>query len=354
MKKVGFAILTLAVAAAAFGGGIWYARRGASQATDGRKVLYWVDPMHPSYKSDKPGIAPDCGMRLEPVYADQAGVAQQPKRKIAYFKDPQDPNYRSDKPGLNPATGNDLVPVYEEPVPGTVTISPEKQQLIGVTYGMVEPARAESSIQAVGRIAYDETRISRVNAKIDGWVEKVMVDYTGQPVRKGEPLLTLYSPELLASQQEYLLALRSKEIMKTASLEAAREQSDALINASRRRLELWDLSDGQIDEIARTGKPIRDVTLYSPVSGIVTDRKVFPKQRITPDLELYTITDLSHVWVIADVFEQDAPKIQPGQMATVTLTNIPGARDEGAGRADPAGCRPADPDVEGPARSAES
>ena len=312
MKKAVQIIAVMAMLAIGFAGGRWYTMRGVTQQP-GRKILYYVDPMHPSYKSDRPGIAPDCGMRLEPVYADQAAPAAQPQKKILYYKDPQAPQYRSDKPGLNPETGHDLVPVYDEPGPGTVTISAEKQQLIGITYGTVERASTESSIHAVGRVAWDETSVSKVNAKTDGWVDDVLVDYTGQPVRRGQPLLTIYSPELLASQQEYLLALRSKDIM--------RERGDALIAASRRRLQLWDVTDAQIDEIGRTGKPIRNVTVFSPVSGVVVERKVFPKQRITPETELYTIADLSRVWVVADVFEHDAPNVRIGQTATVSLTN---------------------------------
>jgi RND family efflux transporter MFP subunit len=326
MKRAQAIVVMLIVAAACFGGGYWLAKRGGSAesaAAGGRKILYWHDPMHPSYKSDKPGIAPDCGMRLEPVYAD-GGAAAGPEKKVAYYHDPQNPSYRSDKPGLNPETGNDLVPVYEEPVPGTITIGPEKQQLIGVRFGAVEPMAGETTIRAVGQIAWDETRVSRVNAKIDGWVDEVFVDVTGNPVRKGERLLTIYSPELLASQQEYLLALRSKDVMKGSTLESARHQSDSLIAAARRRLELWDLSEAQIDEITRTGKPIRNITLYSPAGGIVTERKVFPKQRITPETELYTISDLSQVWVLADVFEHDVPRVRLGMPAVVSLSNMPG------------------------------
>jgi RND family efflux transporter MFP subunit len=316
-------LLVAVLIAAAFGGGYYYARRtGADAAVSGeRKILYWVDPMHPAYKSDKPGIAPDCGMKLVPVYAGGEAPAGKPDapKKILYYRDPHDPNYRADKPGLNPETGNDLVPVYDEPAPGSITVSAEKQQLAGVKFGTVESAAAESTIRAAGKVAVDERRISRVSTKVDGWVDNVMVDYTGSPVRKGQPLFTLYSPELLATQQEYLLALRSKEILQKSSLPSVRSQSDPLIAAARRRLELWDLTDAQIDEVERTGKPVRNVTVYSPASGLILERKVFPKQRVTPEMELYTIADLSHVWVLADVFEQDASRIQPGQAATVTV-----------------------------------
>jgi membrane fusion protein, copper/silver efflux system len=326
MKALRFLLVAVLVAGA-FGGGYWYARRGADGAGEaqtgpgGRKILYWHDPMHPSYRSDKPGIAPDCGMRLEPVYADEPGTAA-PQGKIAYYYDPEHPEYRSDKPGLNPETGNDLVPAYEQPPPGTINISAERQQLIGVTYGSVEPAHADHVIRAVGRIGYDETRISRVHSRIEGWVERVFVNEVGQRVTAGQSLLTIYSPELLASQQEYLLALRSKGVLAGSTVPGVQSHTSSLIEASRRRLQLFDLSEGQIDTLTRTGQPVQNVALHSPVTGILTARAVYPKMRVTPELELFTVADVSTVWVYADIFEYEAPNIRLGLPAIV---RIPGA-----------------------------
>ena len=139
-----------------------------------RKPLYWVDPMHPWYKSDKPGIAPDCGMKLVPVYAGE------------------EKKYQATQP------------------PGTVEIPPEKQQLIGVEYGTAEYETATGSIRAAARVTLDETRIAKVQTKLEGWIDQVFVDFTGKLVKKGDPLLTIYSPEALATQQEYLLALKAQ------------------------------------------------------------------------------------------------------------------------------------------------
>lgn len=323
-------LLALVLVAAGFGGGyLFHARKGAGAAqTGGRKVLYWVDPMHPAYKSDKPGIAPDCGMKLEPVYADD-GPAPDPNRRILYYRDPQDPSYTAENPGLNPETGNDLVPVYEgDPAsmpPGTVQISPEKQQLIGVRYGTAEYTAEQRTVRAPGRVAYDETRISRVHSRTEGWVERLYVDFTGKFVRRDEPLLALYSPELLASQQELLLAARARETMQASTLPSAFKHSESLLAAARRRLELWELSEAQIAQVIETGKPIRSVTLYAPASGYVLERNVFPNQKIAPETQLYTIADLSRVWVMADIFEQDAPLITAGRHARVSLP-YPGGR----------------------------
>lgn len=323
----------LALIAGAFAGGYFYnaakSGRAASTAKGERKILYWVDPMHPAYKSDKPGIAPDCGMKLEPVYADGGGPgAPAAERKILYYRDPKDPNFKAQQPGLNPETGSELEPVYENDPstmpPGTVQITPEKQQLIGVKYGTVERAGGSRTIRAVGKVAYDETRIQHVHTKVEGWIDKVYADFTGQQVKKGDPLLTIYSPEMLASQRELLLAAKAKGLMKNSTLPGAFDQSESLLQAARRRLELWDLSDAQIDQVLRTGQPIKNITLYSPVTGYISDRKAFPQLKVMPDTDLYTIVDLSRVWVMADVFEYEAPNIHIGETAAVTLQAIPG------------------------------
>ncbi len=328
MKTVRLWIGLVLVAAgflAGYGYGRWYGKGGGSTGKEGRKILYYIDPMHPGYKSDKPGIAPDCGMKLEPVYeGGQIGeAAPAAERKILYYRDPLSPTYRSDKPGLNPETGNELQPVYsDEPsaMPmGTFRVSPEKQQLIGVQYGVVESAAGVRSFRATGKVAVDETRVARIHARIEGWVDKVFVDYVGKRVEKGQPLLTIYSPELVASQQEYLLALKGREIMRRSTLEGAIADSRSLVAAARKRLELWELSDAQIDEVARTGKPLTYVTLEAPAGGYVLTRNAFPKQRIMPDTELYTIADLSRVWILADIYEYEAEAVRVGQSTRVSL-----------------------------------
>jgi len=313
-KLIGILLIAGAVAGAFFLGRE-YSTRPAT--TEGRKILYWYDPMHPAYRSDKPGIAPDCGMQLEPRYAGEGPAAATPQGKVLYYQDPQDATYHSDKPGLNPATGHDLEPVYEQPAPGTVEVSPGEQQLIGVRFAEVQRSAGVQTIRANGKIAIDETRVARVQARYEGWIDKVMVGFTGDRVTKGQPLLTIYSPELVATQQEYLLALKARGILQHTD-------TGSLIEASRRRLEHWNMTPDQIAEVDRTGKPIRNLTLYSPASGYVTVRNAFPNQRITPETELYTIVDLDRVWILADVFESDAPLVRLGQAARVSLTYLGG------------------------------
>lgn len=313
--------------AAAFGGGYIFraVKARTSAAPQERKILYYVDPMHPAYKSDKPGIAPDCGMTLEPVYADDPAGQRVAPRKILYYRDPKDPKYTADKPGLNPETGNTLEPVYSQEsttMPaGAIRVPVERQQLVGVKFGTAEWTESTQTIRTVGTVTYDETRLAMVHSRTEGWVERVFVNFTGEFVKKGQPLLTIYSPELLASQQELLLARRARDLMAKNPMASAAEGGSSLFDAARRRLELWDLSEEQITRVLETGEPIRSVTLYSPATGFVTQRGVLPHQRVTPDSTLYSIVDLSRVWIMADVFESDIPKMTAGTAAHVTFAS---------------------------------
>src|SRR5450631_460295 len=333
MKALRIIGLLLLVVMAFAGGYVYKAIKGGAVASadkGGRKILYWVDPMHPAYKSDKPGIAPDCGMKLDPVYAGGAAAVAPAgaDRKVLYYRDPKDPNYKAQQPGLNPETGNELEPVYADDVStmevGTVQITPEKQQLIGVKYEQVEAGGGSRTIRAVGKVAIDETRIGHVHTKVEGWIDQVFVDFTGKLVQKGQPLLTIYSPDMLASQRELLLAAKAKTIMRDSALPSGFDQSESLLQATRRRLELWDLSEAQIDQVLKTGEPIKNITVYSPMTGYITDRKAFPQVKVMPDTDLYTIVDLSRVWIMADVFEYEAPNIRVGQTARVSIQAIPG------------------------------
>jgi Cu(I)/Ag(I) efflux system membrane fusion protein len=303
MKALRVFALLAAIGAAFAGGYVYRAIKNGSSAGPGtkpvRRVLYWVDPMHPAYKSDKPGIAPDCGMKLEPVYADSGVGASAPL-----------PPFGAAPPSTMPA--------------GTVRIMPEKQQLIGVKYGLVEAMGGTRTIRAAGKVAIDETRIQHVHTKVEGWIDTVFADFTGKLVRKGDALLTIYSPEMLATQRELLLAAKAKDLMLHNPLPAAYDQSDAMVEAARQRLELWDLSTAQIDRVIETREPIKNITLYSPAAGYVTERKAYPQLKVMPNTDLYTIVDLSRVWIMADVFESDAPNVRVDGTARVSLQALPG------------------------------
>ena len=243
-----------------------------------KKVLYWVDPMHPAYKSDKPGKAPDCGMDLVPVYEEStAGDAAAAPQGYA-----------------------------------NLSIPAQRQQLIGVQTGLVERRPLGRAVRTVGRVAVDETKLYKITTKFDGYIEKLYADYTGKEVRRGQALFSIYSPDLLATQQEYLLALR------------AAKTSPQLLDAARARLRLWDISESEIRQLERTGQARRSLTVYSPTNGYVLTKSAVEGSRAMPGEPLFEIANLDRVWVQADVYESELQFVRIGAPATMTLSYIPG------------------------------
>jgi Cu(I)/Ag(I) efflux system membrane fusion protein/cobalt-zinc-cadmium efflux system membrane fusion protein len=263
-----------------------------------RKVLYWIDAMNPTHKFDKPGKAPD-GMDLVPVYDEAASQAKPPstEKKILYWVDPMHPAYRSDKPGIAPDCGMKLVPVYDDGPVATSTVSgysnvkltAERQQLIGVQTGMTEMRSLGRSVRTVGRITADETRLYKITTRLDGYIEKLYVNVTGQEIRKGQPLFSVYSPDLLSTQQDYLLAMR------------AAKQAPSLLAAARQRLLLWDITPAEIRELERTGTARKSVTIHSPTNGFVINKIAVDGARVTAGEPLFEIANLDRLWSQADV-----------------------------------------------------
>jgi multidrug efflux pump subunit AcrA (membrane-fusion protein) len=238
------------------------------------------------------------------------------------------PGYRSDKPGKSPFMDMDLVPVYadDDGVEGssTIRISQEKQQAIGVRVGKAEMRDLTKTIRTVGRVTFDETLQAQVHAKFEGYVERLDVDYTGKAVRRGQPLLSIYSPELLATQEEYLIAVRARrQLQKSTNPEVARGGVD-LYESARQRLLLWDISPREIAELERTGKPRKALTLYSPVDGVVLSKNAVQGGRVMPADTLFEIAGIRRVWVLADVYESEMPFVALGQTARMSLSYLPG------------------------------
>ena len=236
--------------------------------------------------------------------------------------------YMQNRPRPVPTPTSVDLPTYTtstagEMPPTAFRITPEKQQLIGVQYGTVEYQRISKSLRAVGKVAYDETKLTRINPKIEGWIETVYVDFTGKLVQKGQPLLSIYSPDLVQTQQEYLLAIKGRRQIGESPFSEAVNFSESLVQSARRRLELWDVSEKQIQELEQRGTASRTMIMYAPASGFVMTRNAFPRQREMPETELYTLADLSTVWIIADVYEFEAADVKLGQPATVTLSSFP-------------------------------
>jgi Cu(I)/Ag(I) efflux system membrane fusion protein len=255
-----------------------------------RKVLYWYDPMKPEVHFDHPGKSPFMDMQLEPKYAEEA-----------------------------PAAGAGAPP----PGFSVVRIPLERRQEIGVTTARVEKRTVGGSIETNGVVAEDEGRLNAVNAKFAGYIERLYVDRTGQPVRRGQPLLSVYSPDLVATERELLLASENARRLSSASPQAASDAS-ALLSATRQRLRLWDIPDFEIERIEKSGQVSKALTLYSPVSGVVLKKDAVAGLAIMPGMPLYTIADLSTVWVLADVYQSEMAMAVPGNSAVVSASFLPG------------------------------
>lgn len=210
----------------------------------------------------------------------------------------------------------------------TVEIPPEKQQLIGVKTVVAAIKPLQKVIRTVGMVQYDERRLATVNTKFEGWIEKLHIDYTGKYVRKGGPLAEIYSPELLATQQEFINLLKWDKENKSVNRDAVgamlANDSRAIIEGARQRLRLMDISEDQIDRIEQTGKPVRTLTIYSPVSGYVVQKMAFQGMRAMPGEKLFDIADLSTVWILSDIFEYELPLIKTGEKAMISLSYFPG------------------------------
>jgi Cu(I)/Ag(I) efflux system membrane fusion protein/cobalt-zinc-cadmium efflux system membrane fusion protein len=230
------------------------------------------------------------------------------------------------------ATQNPSGEVYEDESgpQGMVTIDPVTMQNIGVKTALVERRALSRTVRALGRVDYDETGMSDVNTKVAGWVEKLLVDYTGQAVKKGQPLLELYSPELVAAQEEYLTALDYKKRLKKNApgqeMTAVQDLTGVqdLLEAAAQRLRYWDITDDQIATLERSRQIKRTLTIFSPRQGVVIHKAVFAGAHINAGQHLYRIADLSTVWVYADIYEYELPWIKQGQNARVELTYLPG------------------------------
>jgi membrane fusion protein, copper/silver efflux system len=210
-------------------------------------------------------------------------------------------------------------PEYSEPQRGEITIDPRRQQLIGVRTAPVRRAPIVHEIRAVGLVRADETRQTEINTRIDGWIRTLYADYTGKAIRQGEPLFTLYSPELVATQNEYLLALRGHARMAQAELPTVQDHSDRLVGAARERLRRWDLSAEDIQELEQRGRANETVTFRSPASGVIVEKNAVEGMHVTAGQTLFRVADLSSVWIEADVYAQDITAIRVGQSATLML-----------------------------------
>ncbi len=336
------AVLSLAVL-----GGLYFSGHLTLPFGQGKpKALCYVSPKDPNFIKEAPGKDPE-GNELVPVYptgtpgqppvaltpptptpapTPGAPATPQKERKIKYWVSPMDPGYVRDKPGKAPC-GMDLVPVYEEAgeeTPGTIKISPTTVQAMGVRTAKVEVRPLSRITLTVGLVNINERSQATITTKVSGWVERLYVNATGDPVRKGQALLSIYSPDLVSSQEEYLLALRNLKAMKTSPVKEMAEGARRLAEASRRRLEYFDIGSGQINALERTGQVKKHLTLVSPANGIVTKRMITQGMYVQAGMPLLEVADLSTIWVDADIYQYELPWIKVGQPVTMTLDYLPG------------------------------
>jgi Cu(I)/Ag(I) efflux system membrane fusion protein len=254
-------------------------------------------------------------------------------RKILFYRSPMNPAITSEKPAKD-EMGMDYVPVYEgEAEAGqsggvegrsTLTLSPEKRRTLGVQTALVRRTSLQRTIRTVGTVTADERLLHHIHTKFDGYVEHLNVNFTGQLVRRGEPLLSIYSPELVATQQEYLLAYRAQARLAGSPVESAARGASDLLDAARQRLLFWDIRPEDIARIEKTGQVLKNLDLYSEVSGYVVQKMAFHGMRVTPADTLFDIVDLSHLWVLADVYESDLSSVRVGMSAEITVPFLPG------------------------------
>lgn len=262
-------------------------------------------------------------------YLSTTSVKDVQKKKVLFYRSPMNPKVTSPTP-MKDEMGMDYVPVYEESegerkgdTPGTVKISPEKIQKIGVKSEEVKRRTLRRTIRTVGRVEPDERMVYNINAKIGGWVERLYINTTDRMVKHNEPLLELYSPELVSAQEEYLLAFKSKEKSEGSTFTEIKGNTESLLNAARQRLRYWDISDDQIKRLEEDGKITRTMTIRAPSHGSVTEKMVVEGAKIEAGEPLFKIIDHSSVWVYGEVYEYELPFVKIGQMAKITPSYYP-------------------------------
>jgi Cu(I)/Ag(I) efflux system membrane fusion protein len=254
-------------------------------------------------------------------------------REILYYRNPMNAEITSPLPAKD-SMGMDYIPVYADSMAmgglaGTVRIDPVTVQNIGVRTVRAERRTLSHRVYALGRIGYDERRITRLHPRTQGWIEEMYVEETGEPISADHILLSIYAPQLVSTQQEYLLALRNLETLESSPFPDVRQGAQGLLDTALERLRLLDVPEHQIEQLTSTREVSDLLHIHSPAGGIVTNVGVREGQYVTPQTELYTVADLSRVWVLVDIFENELPWVRAGDQASMTVAGAPGAVFEG-------------------------
>lgn len=292
--------------------------------SDGKQL--YTCGMHPEIISEEPGNCPICEMKLTPIKTGNKSG----ERKILFYRNPMNPEIISDHPQKD-EMGMDYVPVYEDEAnsEGIVTIDPEVQQNMNIKTTKVEAKELSSVVVTNGVLQTNETSEYIVTTKINGWIEKLYVNYTGQKVSKGEKLMDIYSPELVSAQQELLTALSYQNSVNTSSINSIRESGNELVKNAIRKLELLEVAESEIKKIIDTKEVKTYLTLYARKSGTVLEKNILEGQKIMAGMPLLKISDLSTLWLMADIYEYELAKIKIGSKAKISFNFFPGKIYEG-------------------------
>ncbi len=283
----------------------------------------WICPMHPQIRQPEPGDCPICGMDLVLVEEEVTAAA-------STWICPMHPQIQQPEPGDCPICGMDLVPIegeiQDEGGERRLTVSEAGRRLMEIETALVERRHVEAEVEMVGRVAYDEGRVATISAWVDGRIDRLYASYEGAVVRRGDPMVDLYSPSLLAAQEELL---QSKEAVARAEESGSGDWARATLGAVRERLRLWGLSDAQIREIETRGTAEPHVTITAPVGGTVVEKNVNEGSYVSTGMAIYTIADLSNVWIELDAYESDLAWIRLGQTVEIRVEAIPGGTTSG-------------------------
>lgn len=298
----------------------------SSETASGEKQLYTCG-MHPQIISDEPGICPICEMKLVPIKKTSQKSGE---RKILFYRNPMNPNIISDHPQKD-EMGMDYVPVYEEDEgsESVVTIDPHVQQNMNIKTAIVENKKLSSQVNTNAVLVTDETQEYIVTTKVDGWIEKLYVNYTGQKVLKGAKLMDIYSPMLITAQQELLTALSYQSSLKGSSLSEIKNSSNEMLMNAVRKLQLLNVSDSEIERLKETREVKTYVTLFAQNSGTVLEKNILQGQKIMAGEPLLRIANLSNLWLTAEIYEYEIPKVTIGSKANINFDYLQGKTYQG-------------------------
>lgn len=339
-KTVLLAGALLATAAAGIGLGWWLKERAgpahapAAAPQQERKILYYRNPMDPSITSPVPK-KDEMGMDYLPVYAEDAEAPKR-ERRILYYRNPVNPAITSDKP-MKDEMGMDYIPVYAQEGAqegaqddsGVIRIDPRVVQNLGVRTAPASRQRLGRAIDTVGTVAVDEHRVTFLNPKISGWLERLHARAVGDVVRPGQVLAEIYSPELVSAQEEYLVALRGAARLRQAQDARLDAESQALVQAARERLRLLDLPPAEIRALEHRGTARRTTPLRAPHGGVITELNAREGGYVGPDTRIVSLADLSRVWVNVEIYAEQLPWVKPGDPVTLRIPGLPGRQWQG-------------------------